>query len=194
PYCSTVCTTVTANRPVCANLKTDPNNCNACGTVCPQGQSCVGGSCQCATGESYCSGANAGCYDFNRDSNHCGSCGNACPAGSVCNGSGVCAQSCPGTMTKCGAGTAGSPYYCADINTDTANCGSCGNVCGAGSACVAGKCVSPCAKTQCCPAGTKVCQGPTGQFCGSIAACAGPGPSPTCIDTASDPSNCGGCG
>src|SRR5262249_9496972 len=54
-----------------------------------------------------------------------------------------------------------------DVSADSANCGGCGNVCGALFTCVSSSCV--------CDAGLAYCQG-------------------TCIDVTSDHENCGGCG
>jgi hypothetical protein len=53
------------------------------------------------------------------------------------------------------------------VETDTANCGACGNACQTGEICNVGSCE--------CPSGQ--------DFCGG-----------TCINTATDPNNCGGCG
>ncbi len=58
---------------------------------------------------------------------------------------------------------------CVYYLTDPLNCGACGNICGAGTSCSEGVCVSQC------PAGTTLCGG-------------------TCVDVLSDPNNCGGCG
>lgn len=57
---------------------------------------------------------------------------------------------------------------CVDLKVEDANCGSCGNVCPSGTACLAGACA-------CLKAGQK--------YCGD-----------TCVDVAIDDKNCGGCG
>ncbi len=57
---------------------------------------------------------------------------------------------------------------CVDTNTDTANCGSCGTVCGAGNICVAGSCQLSC------PEGTMTCSG-------------------ACANVSIDPMHCGSC-
>lgn len=56
---------------------------------------------------------------------------------------------------------------CVDVQFDKAHCGSCGNACPAGVACVAGECS--------CSGGTELC-------------------TDACVNTSSDPNNCGGCG
>lgn len=60
---------------------------------------------------------------------------------------------------------------CTSLVTDRANCGACGQVCGAGYDCAAGACT--------CPGGRTVCAGAGGSVC---------------ADLASDPQNCGACG
>ena len=63
----------------------------------------------------------------------------------------------------------GAPSLCTNFQTDPNNCGGCGNVCGSGTTCTGGSCVSPCAP------GTTPCNG-------------------ACVDESTDPNNCGGCG
>jgi len=58
---------------------------------------------------------------------------------------------------------------CRDLLTDRNNCGSCGNVCGSGEACIEGACVLSCPD--------------------HLDACGG-----TCLDLKSDNANCGSCG
>ncbi|MHC4947798.1 MAG: hypothetical protein ACYTG1_06000 [Planctomycetota bacterium] len=43
---------------------------------------------------------------------------------------------CPGDLVNCGGA-------CVDPATDPSHCGACGNVCPAGTTCVAGACVAP---------------------------------------------------
>jgi hypothetical protein len=88
----------------CATLSTDPQNCGACGVVCPPGASCQNGLCnglaECAAGHSgsYCNldaGVSflccpgLGCADTASDPQNCGACGVACTTGLGCDG-GIC--------------------------------------------------------------------------------------------------------
>ncbi|MFN8665201.1 MAG: hypothetical protein U0075_25190 [Thermomicrobiales bacterium] len=115
----------------------------------------------CAPGLEACDGV---CSDLTTDMLHCGSCGNACVAGETCQ-AGTCATpdsspddqvlapgdtepetggsepepaspSCPEGQVEC-SGT------CADLTTDSLNCGACGVVCGPDVACVSGACSEP---------------------------------------------------
>jgi hypothetical protein len=97
---------------------------NACGTI------GVGlNPDQCADGASL----NCGVANTDNCDNACSQpTGTFCPTPQFCSG-GVCA--CDGGLTACGNG-------CVNLNTDTANCGSCGNTCAADQGCVAGVCSS----------------------------------------------------
>ncbi|MBL8716830.1 MAG: hypothetical protein JNL79_12585 [Myxococcales bacterium] len=79
-----------------------------------------------------------------------------------CSSSGEAVNPCAATETQCGA-------TCADLTSSAENCGACGTKCGAGEACVTGKCSTTC------PAGQLVC-------------------SSKCVSTDNDNANCGACG
>jgi hypothetical protein len=122
-------------------------------------------------------GAAATCTDTTDDQNNCGGCGTTCGtfANRYCNGSGVCAPT-PGD-TDC---TGGGLTLAVNLSEDGNNCGACGKACTAGQVCSKGACVATgCGTLTACPAYT-----PFG----------GAGAANSCVDTNTDPVNCGGCG
>jgi len=71
------------------------------------------------------------------DSSQCSSDGGSWIGSTECcnyEGTLSCAPSCPSGTTSCSTG-------CADLDTDTQNCGSCGNVCPSGQVCTSGSCM-----------------------------------------------------
>jgi hypothetical protein len=72
----------------------------------------------------------------------------------------------------CAAGTVRCGTACVNPQTDSANCGRCGNRCGTGQACAGGQ-----------------CQGGGGGCPGGQVSCGG-----GCVDPRSDEAHCGGCG
>jgi hypothetical protein len=174
PVDAGVCTTKCDGG--CTDLKTDPQNCGKCGKTCAMGAQCVQGSCQCAMGQSICGN---GCVDLKSDLANCGKCGTVCgggDGGSIMGGgmwscvNGACAIVCPmgdgGNGTECNGA-------CVNTNTDSDNCGMCGNACSMNQTCIQG---------LCCDMGQTVCNG------------GADGGGPQCTDTQSDAQNCGGCG
>ncbi len=89
------------------------------------------------------SGKDAGgphCANTLTDNANCGSCGNQCEPGEACS-SGQCTTTCQPNETLCGADTdAGAAPYCANLQSDNANCGCCGNACGPNQGCQNGRC------------------------------------------------------
>jgi hypothetical protein len=145
----------------CVDTKTDNFNCGGCtgieDHICHGASSCVGGQCQCPSGQTLC-GNPAECVDLNTNSN-CGSCGNDCskspnPIGSSCQ-NGSC--QCPSGQVSCGG-------QCVNVDADANNCGACGIECSTtlGQTCQSGSCHCPAGQQpdpitgQCqnqCPAG-----------------------------------------
>jgi len=141
----------------------------------------------------------------------------ACSSGQCCSG-GVCqtggTASCPccdpstnTCVTTCPAGSPNCCGGCTDVQTDSSNCGTCGNVCPLG--CCGGKCtnvltdsnncgncgtVCPAGSPNCCDGGCTDVQ--TDSFnCGTcdnvcpLGCCGG-----VCKNLGTDPNNCGNCG
>lgn len=133
---------------VCRDLRSDDNNCGACGATCKRAYGCNNGTCKLV-----CPDVQIACGDVcaTPASNpmHCGGCGKACASGEYCSG-GAChsvgatttsTSSCPANQLKCGG-------VCRDTKVDASNCGACGVKCGTGSICVSGKCLNNCPVLQ----------------------------------------------
>jgi hypothetical protein len=116
----------------CASLGSDPNNCNACGIVCPAGPhataACTAGACAivCDPGYLDCDGNPAnGCeIDGTTTPSHCGTCDNNCAPANATPGcmNGVCA------IATCSSGFAD----CNMMEPDGCECdtpGCCGSAC-----------------------------------------------------------------
>ncbi len=189
----------------CVDLTDDPNNCGGQGIVCPSGQTCTAGVCSgtvapCGAGRNgaYCSYGDAGtseiccagggCTDVMNDPNNCGDCGNACTTGLSCIGGHCEVTSCAGVanQTPCGTGATDEccGSSCVDPQTDPNNCGYCGTTCSGAETCVGGLCAfAACtAELQGDPCHLATVTYYNGDCCGLA-----------CVDTTSDPNNCGGC-
>jgi hypothetical protein len=163
----------------CVDTTSDPNNCNGCGIACANSVAdsqpmCENSHCTfaCTGGTSLCNGA---CLQLTTAPN-CGGCGTTCSAEGgtpVCaagedGGAYACASGCPASASTRCAGA------CVDTDTNTVNCGACGQTCStsvanAQPACVNGAC------TFTCEAGFSLCNA-------------------ACTNFMNDPNNCGGCG
>ena len=132
----------------CVDPSADRANCGGCGIACAAGQVCQTGACvpDCARTERLCAGGGDGgaglrCVATQTDRANCGACGMACGTDQVCS-NGACTFMCTGTSTECtgASGDAGSLRYCADLQSDRANCGACGAACQEGFGCFEGRC------------------------------------------------------
>ena len=132
------------------NTGTDVNHCGTCTNVCSYAHAtpaCSGGACSmgaCAYLYGNCNGSTAdGCEKpLTADTSNCGVCGTVCSSNhgtASCSG-GACSIACSAGYANCD----GSAANGCEINTqtDSNNCGSCGNVCA--TSCVAGVCAGPC--------------------------------------------------
>ncbi|MBK8257306.1 MAG: hypothetical protein IPK82_32110 [Polyangiaceae bacterium] len=131
------------------NLKTNPNNCNACGVVCPAN----GGSPFCTNGVCGSTNCNPGTGDCNGDgmcetqlntTNNCGACGNACStfhATPSCSGTpAICQLSCEMGWDNCNGNVNDG---CEQTLTSNSHCGACNAVCSinnASTSCASGTC------------------------------------------------------
>ncbi len=112
--------------------------------------------------------------------------------------------SCPTGQSACG-------QACVDLRADNANCGRCGNACGAGATCQTGVCTCAAGLSDC-GSGCVDLQA-SGSHCGSCANACGTGTicsagscvrgscpggqtscNGACVDTSTSALNCGGCG
>jgi hypothetical protein len=119
----------------------------------------------CPDHPAYCEGRCCGsqCVDLTADNANCGDCGNACPTGQSCLGGHCSAGGCGMTGAPCGAGqTCCSMTGCRALDSDPANCGSCGNICDRATKCTGGKCL--CGNVEC-TSGQKCCSGTCAATC-----------------------------
>jgi len=109
-------------------------------------------------------------------------CGVALLAGCSSSSPQPIACAAPSSICAAKAGAA----FCANLATDTSNCGTCGTTCavpgnGGTTSCIAGACAP-------------TCGGGTKALCNAAGGTSAGLPALSCTDTATDVSNCGGCG
>jgi hypothetical protein len=170
------CKNLTNCSGACVDLQTDSDNCGSCRNICKDhstkyGKSvCVQGQCLCAPGSAQCTNM---CTDLQIDFNNCGRCGNSCDnlgdyldvyagkwisTGVCINGQCQCRSDLGGKhLALCGG------PKCLFLDSDSMNCGKCGNTCLNGGGCKDGSC--GCND----PAGRNACQ--SGKICRQDGAC-----------------------
>lgn len=182
----------------CVDLKTDQNNCGACGFSVPFGETCVNGQfssslvqntrttitthgtqVSCPPGQTSCSGT---CRNLLTDTAHCGSCGTPCLPGQTCKdarcaiagtATTVTSTNAPATLVaelSCSGRETACGNSCVDLFSDKKNCGVCSRACGSQEICVNARCGPACTES-----GTTLCDD-------------------TCVDLDNDINNCGSCG
>ncbi|MDF2694634.1 MAG: Tryptophan synthase alpha chain [Labilithrix sp.] len=175
---------------------TDPLNCGACGNKCADGVRCINGICGCPLGFTDCDG---NCVDLSSDDDSCGKCGFSCkeqPIPPLPDGGVVPPHMYFGCMQgkcqdlRCFQDSSSKWEDCNDskfpdgcevnlLEINTEHCGKCENKCAPDKKCFS----TPETGMACqCQDGKTYCGTPWGW------------PPPTCVDTESDPQNCGSCG
>ena len=162
---------------------TDRSNCGACGTRCPAGQVCAGGSCATTCGAPFSTCMSTGgsfCANTANDPANCGSCGTRCDldhtASAACMGGACAPATCDAGFGNCDMMAANGCET--NLLTTAAHCGGCGRLCSLANAttsCTAGACA-----VTSCTTGFGNCNGLAADGCET--------------NTQNDPDHCGACG
>jgi hypothetical protein len=163
---------------LCVDTVLDPAHCGACNTACAQDEVCSNGSCQldCVGGTTKCGTL---CVNTLYDPANCGACNMACTPGAnmvaAC-ANGSCKEFCATGFGDCNMQVGDGCE--SNLSNSTANCGACGNVCGAVNASV--KCAAAVCALDSCNAAYADCDNSYNTGCE--------------IHTDTDDNNCGMCG
>jgi hypothetical protein len=174
----------------CRDLRTDTANCGICGSSCPAGQGCVGGTCKhtdTCTGESCLAPTAVLTGKASLGSTTLPGTSTTAPGVPLTTAAVTTAITCPASRTLCSG-------KCVDLLTDNNNCGSCGYTCPTGTRCEgSGTCsVITTIPTTAIPVKVTGVSLPVDRFglcpkgysvCGS-----------DCVFLANDSYNCGACG
>jgi hypothetical protein len=130
---ATTCAPACGDHQVCSPTGCVDSLCSASGSSCAAEDGAVGLCC-----------SNGACVDLLSDPANCGACGLACGPAVACQ-QGLCLGSvCNADRHGAYCGTTASQICCgaacADVSSDSENCGACGRACAAGTTCTGGVC------------------------------------------------------
>ena len=187
---------------VCVSVVDDDEHCGDCGKKCPEGRTCVGGSCLCQDPTLECDGK---CVDISGHRDHCAACSRKCDTSERCIYSKCTGKTCEEVqLTTCGRS-------CVDTRLNPLHCGACDKRCKKDEVCLKGSCKCGPKDTRCdgkcvdtsvnwehCGGCGKKCD--PGRLCAAgkcVATCPRGTPSACfggCYDLKNDARHCGSCG